>query len=1107
MRVRSSGNPRLTCGCLFISILAGIGLQGQSFTQYPVTSYTNGITAGPDGAMWFTEGPANQIGRISLSGSIKEYPLLTPTANPSHIVTGPDGALWFTEPGAWKIGRISTSGVIVEFPLPACNSEQLCFPQGITSGPDGALWFVDSWANAVGRITTSGTITEFTIPTPTSFPWGIAAGSDGALWFTEYDGGKIGRITTSGLITEYSLLSPTPGEITAGPDGALWFVEDYGKIGRITVSGSVTEYALPGIEAFPVGIAAGPDGALWFTEQSIVSVGNVIRSPSLGLASTRSLLSVTPTSQIGRITTAGVITEYPVPSGEFDPNLIATGPDHALWFTDTGGIGRLGFLSPLSSISCTLPPGAVGFPYSGNCSISGGLPPYTWSATGLGPSVGVNIDPTSGALSGTPFTPGSYPATITVADSSKPPQTALQPFTLTISGSVLTVTCGSPPSGTVGTGYSFGCSASGGVAPYNWYASGLPPGLSINSGSGAITGTPTSTGSYTVGVNVSDASFHATFSQVTITVGAPGLLMTCGTTLSGTVGTAYSLGCSASGGVLPYNWSASGLPPGVSIGAGLLSGSPLSAGSFSATVTVTDSTTPKPQSSSQSITIVISPSPLTLTCSNPAATVSTTYSASCTSSGGTPPFTWVASGLPPGLNINGTTGAITGTPTSSGTYSGTVTVTDSTTPTRQTASAPVSISVTPAKLTMSCSAGSGVSGAAYSGGCSANGGSPPYNWTASGLPSTLSISSSGTLTGTPTTPASYSVTVTVGDSAKPTNQTVSQTFTITISPQPLTVSCSTSSGTAGISYSAGCTANGGTPPYVWTASGLPSGLSISSGVISGTPTSSGPFAVTITVNDSTAPSSQAASTTFSILVNPAPENVTLSQSTSNSLPNQVSLSVAVGQQSNSLAGTLKVNFKIDPSVTNVPANYVDPSAGFAVGGSTATALNTNFAISTGTNLSSIPFAQGTVAGIWTISLTSLTDVNGFSVLPTPAPSITVTVAPAAPIIMPGSVQVVNKTSTGFSVQFSGYSDIRAVTSANFQFAPGSGTSLQGPTSINVPFNGSDQSGWYATPASLAYGGNFSLQVPFSFSGDISALGAVTVTLTNADGPSVPVTGQ
>jgi streptogramin lyase len=56
-----------------------------------------------------------------------------PTAgsNPAGITTGPDGALWFTEFGANQIGRITTAGVITEFPIPTAGSE----PQGITTGP------------------------------------------------------------------------------------------------------------------------------------------------------------------------------------------------------------------------------------------------------------------------------------------------------------------------------------------------------------------------------------------------------------------------------------------------------------------------------------------------------------------------------------------------------------------------------------------------------------------------------------------------------------------------------------------------------------------------------------------------------------------------------------------------------------------------------------------------------------------------------------------------------------------------------------------------------------------------------------------------------------
>ena len=89
------------------------------------------------------------------------------------------------------------------------------------------------------------------------------------------------------------------------------------------------------------------------------------------------------------------------------------------------------------------------------------------------------------------------------------------------------------------------------------------------------------------------------------------------------------------------------------------------------------------------------------------------------------------------------------------------------------------------------------------------------------------------------------------------------------------------------------------------------------------------------------------------------------------------------------------------------------------------------------------------------------------------------------------------------MQLTASSDIRAVTSATFVFTPAQGATLQGAT-VTVPFNGADQTSWFATQASLPSGGNFTLKVPFALSGASSALGGVSVTLTNADGTSAAV---
>jgi virginiamycin B lyase len=263
---------------------------------------SDGIAAGPDGALWFTEGGANKIGRMTMSGAVSEFPTLSTTsnpvglpnssANPFGITAGPDGALWFTESLADKIGRITTAGIVSEFPLPHIQTVH-DNPEGITKGPDGALWFTEALGQRIGRIDpTTHAITEFPPPTTGAGPVGltsIVSGPEGALWFTS--NAEIDRITTAGATTKFSVpnASTAGGEIvTAGSDGALWFTESQAKkIGRMTSAGSVTEFALPtaGDLGSPSGITAGPDGAIWFTEGRANRIGRVATpspSPSPG---------------------------------------------------------------------------------------------------------------------------------------------------------------------------------------------------------------------------------------------------------------------------------------------------------------------------------------------------------------------------------------------------------------------------------------------------------------------------------------------------------------------------------------------------------------------------------------------------------------------------------------------------------------------------------------------------------------------------------------------------------------------------------------------------------------------------------------------------------
>lgn len=270
-----------------------------------------GVTAGADGAVWFSDGDA--IGRITPGGAVRQYPIPTQSSGTGWMHLGPDRAVWFAERNVGKIGRITVSGRVTEYAVPSGPDS---VPQGITTGSDGALWFTEQGANKIGRLTLTGQFTEYQVPTPNAGPLGITSGPDGALWFTERGAGQVGRMTLDGHFTEYTLPAGAfVQRITAGPDGALWFSElRANKLGRITTDGHYTDYPVSG---GPVGITTGPDGALWYAGYS----GNLI----------------------GRMTTNGQVTTYPVPTPNSGPLQIAVGPDAALWSPETGAnqIARL----------------------------------------------------------------------------------------------------------------------------------------------------------------------------------------------------------------------------------------------------------------------------------------------------------------------------------------------------------------------------------------------------------------------------------------------------------------------------------------------------------------------------------------------------------------------------------------------------------------------------------------------------------------------------------------------------------------------------------------------------------------------------------------------
>lgn len=693
----------------------------------------------------------------------------------------------------------------------------------------------------------------------------------------------------------------------------------------------------------------------------------------------------------------------------------------------------------------------------------------------------------------------------------------------------LSITTSALPNGTVGAFYASAISASGGTAPYTWSESGsLPPGLSFSSNTAAsvISGTPTSGGTYSnIAITVRDSAGASASKTYSIVIGG-GSSSGGGTTLAvattslpaAAVGQPYSQTLSATGGTPPYIWSGAQAlnAEGLTLGSnGTISGTPTASGSFPFTVQVNDSNR---GSASANLTLTVTGSTLQIT--GPVGslfngTVGVAYTQTqFTASGGTPPYSWlVISGNTDGLTLDPATGILSGTPQTDGNFTFAAQVTDST---GTKVSQSFSLTVNKPSLVITASSfPAGTVGVAYSQSSPAavaSGGTAPYTWSVvnpQSLPPGLTFqASSVSLSGTPQPPAgTYTFTLQVSDAS---GLTATKSFSVTIQPTGLTITTSRQlpAATLNVAYSQQMTANGGTPPYSWSANGLPKGLSIgsSTGLISGVPTAAGPFPIiVITVIDSTLKSYQ---DNFSLTVNlPTVPAMTVSGlPASVAAASQYPLQVAISSPySVDITGQLIIGFQASTGLG-------DSTIQFSTGGKTANftipagSTNANFVDSNNVPVSQLQIQTGTVAGSITVSLASVT-AGGIDITPSPAPSIATQIAPAAPVI--SSVLVTRNGSNGcpsgqLCIQVTGYATSREVTQAVYAFQAASGQSLQSSAgSITVDVT-SVFTTWFA---SSTIGSQFILSQPFTIQGDPTQVVPVSVSLTNRLGTTTYTISQ
>jgi hypothetical protein len=645
------------------------------------------------------------------------------------------------------------------------------------------------------------------------------------------------------------------------------------------------------------------------------------------------------------------------------------------------------------------------------------------------------------------------------------------------------------PQAVINKPYSVALTAAPGASPLWSLSQGtLPDGLSFSS-SGVISGVPTTLGAYFLLFGAGDPVYGYAFQALELDVVLGPLNIANSSLPVATQNVPYTATLQPAGGIPPYKFAfSSTVTLGMSLdpNSGTLSGTPTSQGAFGIPIQLTDSIGDQLQ---RAYTLFVAAPLSVLTTSLPNGTSGVAYSRTLTAGGGQAPYSWSASGLPPGLQIDATSGKITGTPTTNGIYPVNIQLTDFG---QRTASRSIVITIGPGVVITNTLLALGSVGSPYSQTLVATGGQAPYSWSmAAGgsMPPGLSLNpSTGVISGTPQDAASLTFSVKVTDSQ---GNAGYGTFTINILG-PLKISGGPlPGGLHGSKYSHALSVTGGAPPYRWSASNLPPGLRInpSSGLISGIFANPGYTTASITVTDSLNESatesmaiSAAAATVPSITIGGLPASPGFLQ--------QPAITVTLASPYTAdLTGTLTLSFASSVGGT-------DQLIQFGTGGTTAA-----FTIPAGTTQaqfsgkSSVSLLTGTVAGTITLTVTALTS-GGSSVLPTPAPTAAITTNPSVPFL--SSVNF-GQTPGGVTAIIKGFSSTRDMSTGTFQFAPSTNATIS-TTTVSVPL-ASAFTTWYQSSSSSQYGSEFTLTVPFAVQGSASDVVAVTVTLTNSKGDS------
>ena len=320
-------------------VLAAGVASGQTITEFSTGmtagAYPYGITAGPDGNLWFTEFNGDRIGRITPAGVITEFSTgMTAGAQPAFITAGPDGNFWFTEYTGNGIGRITTGVVTQARPLQITPLA----PMTLSVIPNQSL-LATGTATVVAN--QSGTWTA-----TTSTPWlsltqssggfpGVVAGTANAAGLAA--GSYTGSISVAGTAIGGTQTISIPVTLTVNSPAALTATPAAISMASSYPAGSATGYT----------IQTGAPGLAFTAATSASSAGWLTVSPTSGIAPTPITVTLDPSKATPGIYTDSIVVSSPgvasvsIPVKMSVSGLIATlpqqvnagtaaGPDHTV---------------------------------------------------------------------------------------------------------------------------------------------------------------------------------------------------------------------------------------------------------------------------------------------------------------------------------------------------------------------------------------------------------------------------------------------------------------------------------------------------------------------------------------------------------------------------------------------------------------------------------------------------------------------------------------------------------------------------------------------------------------------------------------------------------